>query len=369
MEKKKILIVSLGFYPQISPRSFRSTELAKEFARQGHEVTVLTSFDNDLHDEFGKKHKVFFKDLGIKKWSPVEIKGGFFVKTIRRAVSRALLMFFEYPDIEIMPMVTRALKKEQGHDLLISIAVPYPVHWGVANIWTKKRKIAKKWVADCGDPYMGDEIDTFRKFFYFKYVEKWFMRKADFVTIPVATGIKGYYPEFHKKIRIIPQGFNIEEIKLPTEPINNKPISFAYAGDLGPKRRDPRPFLEYLSTLESDFRFVIFTKKTELVLQFKEKLKDKLEVRNYLDRNELLEFLATMDFLVNFDNISDTHVPSKLIDYAFVKRPILNIGTTFDKKKVCRFLNGDYSGQLMVENPEQYNIKNVAKRFLELLNE
>ena len=368
MGKKKILIVSPAFYPVNSPRAFRATELAKEFARQGHEVTVLTYVNHDLHNEFGKKHNISFKDLGNIKLSRMKMKGGFFEKTIRRAINRASLMFFEYPDIQIMPMVTRALKKEQGYDLLISIAVPYPAHWGVAKVRTKKRNIAKKWVADCGDPYMGDEIDTFRKFFYFKYVEKWFMRKADFVTIPVANAIKGYYPEFHKKIRIIPQGFNFGEIKLPAEPINNKPVTFAYAGNLVPKSRDPRPFLEYLSTLDADFRFVVFTKKTELISPFKEKLKDKLEVRDYLDRDELLEFLAAMDFLVNFDNISDTHVPSKLIDYTLVKRPILNIGSTFDKEKVCRFLNGDYSGQLKVENPEQYNIKNVTQRFLELLN-
>ena len=32
---KRILIVAFSFYPIISPRSFRTTELAKELARQG----------------------------------------------------------------------------------------------------------------------------------------------------------------------------------------------------------------------------------------------------------------------------------------------------------------------------------------------
>ena len=40
--KKRILIVSRSFYPDNSPRAFRTTELSKEFARQGHHVTVIT---------------------------------------------------------------------------------------------------------------------------------------------------------------------------------------------------------------------------------------------------------------------------------------------------------------------------------------
>ena len=34
--KKRILIVSRSFYPDNSPRAFRTAELSKEFARQGH---------------------------------------------------------------------------------------------------------------------------------------------------------------------------------------------------------------------------------------------------------------------------------------------------------------------------------------------
>ena len=34
------LLVSVSFYPENSPRSFRATELAKELCRQGHKVLV-----------------------------------------------------------------------------------------------------------------------------------------------------------------------------------------------------------------------------------------------------------------------------------------------------------------------------------------
>lgn len=41
MTSKKILIISRTFYPENSPRSFRTTELAKELARQGNNLLIL----------------------------------------------------------------------------------------------------------------------------------------------------------------------------------------------------------------------------------------------------------------------------------------------------------------------------------------
>ncbi|CAF3700014.1 unnamed protein product, partial [Rotaria sp. Silwood1] len=87
-------------------------------------------------------------------------------------VRRALLWLFEYPDIGLMFQVKSALKNESGYDLLISVAVPHPVHWGTALAWNEKKPIATTWVADCGDPYMGLTYETYKKPFYLKYLEK-----------------------------------------------------------------------------------------------------------------------------------------------------------------------------------------------------
>ena len=37
-----VVIISSFFYPVIQPRSFRATELAKEFARKGNRVSIIT---------------------------------------------------------------------------------------------------------------------------------------------------------------------------------------------------------------------------------------------------------------------------------------------------------------------------------------
>jgi hypothetical protein len=56
-----------------------------------------------------------------------------------------------------------------------------------------------------------------------------------------------------------------------------------------------------------------------------------------------------------------------LIDYAIINKPILSIETgNLDKENVLRFLKGEYSQSLVIENPEQYRIENIATKFLSL---
>ncbi len=360
------MIISSGYYPTISPRSFRTTELSRELARQGHYVKVIIPYQNGIdYSQLTKTTGVEFKDLGRERFGQLDIKKNKKLILVRRIINRLLLMFFEFPDIQFSPLVVQALKKENNYDLLISIAVPYPIHWGVAYSRSSKHRIAKTWVADCGDPYMGDRIDTFRKLFYFKYVEKWFCRKADYLSIPVKEAIEGYYREFHYKIRIIPQGFKFKRINFP-EKVYNNPITFAYAGNIVPFNRDPRPFLDYLCGVNIDFRFIIYTKKIDLIINYKRFLKDKLVIRDYIPRDELLEILVRMDFLINFDNNTAIHSPSKLIDYALTRRPVLNITKDLDKSVISAFLNRDYSGAYKIEDIENYQISNVAGKFLKL---
>ena len=76
-----------------------------------------------------------------------------------------------------------------------------------------------------------------------------------------------------------------------------------------------------------------------------------------------------MDFLLNVLNKSGVQQPSKLIDYALTKRPILNVSSEFNKEEqrnLDEFLQADYQHQYIVKDIEQYNIVNVAQRFLGL---
>jgi len=366
---KKILIVCRAFYPENSPRSFRATELAMEFARQGHDVSVLTLDRGNAYVDFLKKYKgIKILPLDHLKLKNINVNGGVHLKVIRRGINRILFQLFEYPSIELSFRIAQKLRQMEGFDILISIAMPHTVHWGVAKSWGKRGKIAKVWIADCGDPYMGEVTDSFRKPFYFKYVEKWFCNKADYITIPIESARKAYYKEFHNKIHVIPQGFSFKEIPQGFSKHVNPIPTFAYAGNFIPGVRDPKLFIEYLLKQDKSFRFEIYTKQRHLIDQYEKKSSGRIVIRDFVPREQLFQEFRRMDFLVNFDNNTTIHSPSKLIDYSLSGLPVLNITKNPDINNIEEFLNGDYSSRLILPNPEQYRIENVAGKFLKFLS-
>lgn len=369
MEKKRILLVSRTFYPTISPRSFRTTELVKEFARQGHSVTLITVKNDQYHIPFEQKWGVVIKDFGPLRFPSVKPSENHrLMNRIAWKIQRIFQLLFEYPDIEIMPRLKKTLANEHGYDLLISIAVPHPVHWGVAWARREKNQIAKIWAADCGDPYMGFDIDRIRKPFYFKYLEKMFCRKANYITVPFEGAKEAYYAEFRNKIKVIPQGFSFDKVDQDVKSYcSNGTPKLAYAGNLLGGGRNPNELLNYLVNLDRDFKFVIYTQNKRPLLPYLEKAKSRIEIRDYIPRDQLLNTLSSMDFLVNLENQTTNQLPSKIIDYYLTGRPILSVPSSgMNTETINRFLDGDYSDRLIVNNIDKYRIKNVCSQFLNL---
>jgi hypothetical protein len=93
----------------------------------------------------------------------------------------------------------------------------------------------------------------------------------------------------------------------------------------------------------------------------------RIEIRDYKPRKELLQDLAQMDFLVNFENNTSVQLPSKLIDYYIGGRPVLSVdGRAPDRDALEQFLAGDYSRRYRYHGVERYRIENVCAKFLEL---
>jgi hypothetical protein len=368
---KKILIVSHAFYSEISPRSFRATELVKEFCRSGHEVTVI-SHDREGLDAFSKLHGFKFIDMGGLTWKPIEIKGKGVFLLARRILNRVLTYFFEYPFIQLIPLTRKALKNQNGYDVMISIAFPFPTHWAVASVRSAANPIAKVWIADCGDPYMGQENDTVTPPFYFGWIEKWFCRKADFITIPTINSINGYYEEFHPKLKVIPQGFRFEDIQLSKETPDDQKVVFGYAGMFIPGRRDPSEFLQYLNSLADSipFEFHVYTNTPHLVTHYANQSQGRIKIFDFIPREKLLFELSKMNFVVNFENQGKTQTPSKLIDYLIIEKPVLSIKFgQLMPNVVDEFLNGKYQNRMALPDKAVYQIETIANQFLELLQD
>lgn len=376
MKPLKITILGGLIFPFQSPRSYRSTDLAIEFARLGHEVTLYGLIGNYDYSDFEKETGVKIKKLGKSLLGNINSDGdyfsnSFFYKAFIRVLSKLLRNLIAYPSIEYFFKAKKALAKEDKFDLLITVAQPYGLHWGAA--YYKKYKDNQKfklWISDSGDPFMGNPIANRRKIFL-KRIEKFWCQQTDYITVPVSAAKQGYYEEFRDKIRVIPQGVNFSKVVLSDYSPNEIP-TFIFGGVLYPRIRNPHKFLEYLCSLDYEFKFIVYANNTYIFKQFKEKLGHKFELKPYVPRFEFIQIVSTMDFAINFRNDSSVQVPSKLIDYSLSKRPIIEISPDFpEEEKIAfeQFLEGNYQKQYIIDNIQKYDIEKVVKAFLDLYDD
>ena len=363
-----IVIISNVIYPRISPRSFRATELAKCFAKKGHNVSLFAVLGEYNYFDFEESTGISVHSLGRMFFPVVNSDGyarnSFVDRVLRRLFGRAL----EFPDIELMWKTSKVVRKLKDVDLLITIAVPYPIHWGAAIAKKRSPKsFPKVWVSDCGDPFMGDSVNT-KHPSYFNILENFWGNNTNYITVPIEEAKAAYSPNVLHKIKVIPQGFDFSSIRIDKDFHGNDIMRFAYAGNIFPGYRDPSQFLDFLCTLkEKPFEFVVYTKNPAFFDIYKKQLGEKLDVKGYIPRNQLLWELSQMDFLINIKNNSGVQAPSKLIDYYLTERPILDISSVFEEDSAfIEFINRDYSHQHIKVDISQYKIENVCDEFLAL---
>jgi hypothetical protein len=120
----KILIVSGYFYPEITPRAFRTTQLAIELSKQNHEVFICIPYSNYDLKEFEIEYNLNIIILKVKDEPKILNKKNIFISKIKFLMS----LLFQYPKIKYIDSIYRTLNCLVGFDLLISIAAPHSIH-------------------------------------------------------------------------------------------------------------------------------------------------------------------------------------------------------------------------------------------------
>ncbi len=379
-DSKKILMVSDACYPELSPRAFRTTELARELAREGHRVTLLIPNRQVFRDDPLQADglRVIFAD------GTVEGRGGSAVarrnKSIRRFIpkfaQRWILYFYCHEFFaKYNPGIFRRLVAlDEPFDAVLSISYPAAIHRAVSRAMRRNPNLRHAvTIAEFSDPpFRGDVAPNVFPAYYL--ILKCWGRRFDYFTIPVEKALDCYTPyKSRERIKIIPQGFDLNAVKRrPYEP--NPQPTFAYAGRFYERIRDPEFFFDFLETLDADFRFDLYINYldpcfAEMIRQAQQRVRGRIVLREALPRERLIERLGAADFLINFDNTTSNATPSKLIDYAMTGRPILSFNDrTFDPDGFRAALRGDYRAQVRGIDLSQYDIRNVAAQFIDLID-
>ena len=367
-----IVIIAPYYYPIPVPRAFRATELAQEFVRRGHNVTVYNlcrisdqpHFSDKEDDSNPKLIHLNLIDYGKSDHGTGKRKLSAFLRS--PGLNKILFYFTSNTGLSIYLGLKRKFVFTRQYDLLISVGLPFAVHWAVSSK-LRKDKTANICIADYGDPFSryNKKIHVAK---YFQWIEKRAMKAFDYISIPTESARKSYlWLKPDKNIKIIPQGFNFDNINRAEYRPNQIP-TFGYAGLFYQGIREPKVLLDYLSTRKEDFRFVIYTNTAALesmscILPYAELLKEKLVIHNNIPRLELITEFSKMDFLVNINNATSNQIPSKLIDYTLTGRPIFSFSQDkFEIEKFESFCHGDYSSFQTIDI-SAYNIKTVADQF------
>jgi len=393
-----ILITSFYYYPELTPRAFRTHELVKDFCSQGHGVTLYlpnkavfkhadTQISN-LEIKFLDNSEAGIGENNVNsdnnKLSANTKRQKWVYKFAKQFISQQfknkIKSFREWMASYLFPIhrksfiyhLANSLKKEKkNYNLIISIGLPVEVHIGTAIGILINRNLSKvpAKVADYGDPFsMGG---TFKGYVL---VDFFIGITFKYISVPTEIAVSSYRLFKKKKnIKVIPQGFNLNEYQTASYFPNPKP-TFAYAGCFyQAAMRDDSVFFEKLLNVNSDYQFFIYTIKESrasinLINQYHDKLTHRLKVYFDVPREKLIHDLSKMDFLVNLNYRVISRLPSKLIDYAIAKRPICNLSTTnLEIEKLKNFLNGDYSENYKIDL-QKYDIKTVANQFINLVN-
>lgn len=403
MKHIKIGIATYFFPPVINPRAFRVLELARYFARIGHEVTLFvpdwrhdyTSLEQENGFHVRKVEPGFWLNrydrLAAKGYLPEdqsksaesqkktasaqadarpgksswlnEVKT-FFVQTFYMGG-----FSFEY----FRPLARAINDPATRYDLFISVALPMSPHLGTALAHRKNRSLAKVLVAEYGDPYsFNTEI---RPPFFHRWLERWMLKSFDYITVPIQKAMPAFLPfKAADKIKVIPQGIDFSRIKTGTYKKN--PVStFIYAGNFYQDIRNPKELISFLLKKKAGFRFLIYTNTADLknmsLIQDLIGEDPRFEVHPLIPREACIFEMSQADFLVNIENTTTAQQPSKLIDYYLAARPIFTYKPgNFDPDMFDPFLQGDFLHDIRDSiKIDAFSIEKVGEAFLQLLDE
>lgn len=379
MKNVKILLLSRWFFPAKSPRAFRTTELLRELAQRGHEIDFFCPqeaiFDDSIPMGRVNVYRIPMAHLltsgGIVQYSA---ESTLWTACVNGARKISYFLFGVGPkDFIFSIRLYRMLKKKVNnvsYDLVLAISFPFSI-LVVSALYTLHKKNICCRIADCGDPLYDNP--SMLKALYLKYVEKSVLQRFDWVTVPMKAAMSGYrHCCLEHRLRVVPQGFRLTELN-PKENHSHVIPTFCYAGVFYEKTRDPRFFFDFLCRLEMPFVFIVYALESpftaRVLSEYKKHLGERLIIKPPIDRESLIHEMAKMDFVINFDNDNTTQRPSKLIDYAMSRRPILSFNRqTFRPEVFQAFLKGDYSEQYNVDLA-QYDIRHVVDQFEALVDE
>jgi len=400
----KLLIIITPFIPYQTPNTIRWTSLIDYFLTKEIEISVLTTkISADLVPRTDNKNYKIYRagyntllDWTQDKFS-TQTKRGLPKESEKPVIPKGYNSFVErivdftwrknyWPDGSKL-FFKKGIKKgteiitSDGITHILSVGLPFTCHWIAYHL--KENFPNLHWHQDIEDPF--SYSDAFWVNNFKKYKEKNIdaERKAfhlsDSISVTNERAMEKYKEMFsdsaHKLSVIYPIFSEYNQKSISDLIINNEKLHFGYFGSFYTGVRSPEPFLEVLRYILKHnketfdkFHFHFFGLQNKYSFPIFEKfdrLSDHISLHGFYDRDRSMYAMKQMDVLLNFGNSTDYHLPSKVVDYLYCNKPIVNIHSIENDSSKKFFSN--YSDILNL-NTESNSVGHLSKSFLEFVS-
>lgn len=367
----RLLILSFSYAPRTNPRATRWTTLAEEFARSGHSVLVITSWQQGLPeqetvngvqiyrvgmqflehlrrmisaDRPKGKHKAV---AGSTTPAEATAQAGIFLRLLKM-LNQRLWRKLWWPDsacVWLRPALNtaRRLLAEQPADVVISVSPAFSAVVA-GHLLARDRQRCRRWIIDLGDPFSFMEQAAPNNALLYGGLNRWFEKRAflraDGISVTTAGTREMYvrlYPECAGKITVIPP--LLSPSPEPTATGFFTPDSVAtrlvFIGTLYHHLRRPDYLLQLFSAMlqaRPDFNAELHLigdthECRESLDSYQQHLGTSLIIHAPVDRSTAARAMSEADILVNLGNETAYQLPSKLVEYAATGKRIVNISS------------------------------------------
>lgn len=367
----RLLILSFSYAPRANPRATRWTTLAGEFARAGHSVLVITSWQQGLPAQESVNgvqiYRVGMQSLELLRRTlsvnrpagtdkaaaessdPTETTAqGSVTFRLLKILNQKIWRKLWWPDsscIWLRPALNtaRRLLAQQPADAVISVSPTFSAV--VAGyLLARDRQFCRRWIIDLGDPFSFMEQASPNNAFLYGDLNRWFEKRAflraDAISVTTGGTREMYgrlYPECIEKITVIPPLLSPPPETAIAVPFfrNTTVTRLVFIGTLYRHLRRPDYLLQLFSAMlqvrpefNAELHFIGDTHECrESLASYQQHLGNRLVIHDPVNRSMAVQAMTEADILVNLGNETAFQLPSKLVEYAATCKRIVNISS------------------------------------------
>lgn len=373
MHNYKVLVISYDYYPDNSPNTYRWHNVLKVWASEGYEVYVVAAqkagFSQYQHIDGIHIHRTGKSWLEIIKTrfkkndqGKMDTSGQNLIskESILKKIYNNTFKLFYFPDFAFLwrspgELVAKGLIKKHNINNVITVSWPFTDH---VIGYRLRKKIEFNWIADSIDPYyLSDAVNNSFLYKSAKFrLEKKILSNASFITVLTNKLKEKYmalYPEIKDRIVINHNVFIPYKFKQCDNGKEGNTIKLVFLGTLTPKTRSPKLLLQLmdkLSTLSTlskiELHFYGDSSQCRLEFELYSNLIGKcVFLHGLISKDEVKQVGIEADVLVNIGNSNEYQEPSKILEYIYIEKPVLNI---------CSIIN-DSSKEVLDNYPLNFN--------------